>query len=72
MKVSIVLLLLALSACARGQMIAACRQQIGPEPYAAGRAFGLIGDMVAFSQPEHQVWQQQVDACVQKREVAGR
>jgi hypothetical protein len=67
MRVTALLLLLAVAGCARVQMAQSCREQAGPEPYAAGHAFGILGALVTTSQPEHQEWQQRVDACMQQR-----
>lgn len=46
-----------------------CQTKVGPEPYALGHAFGLIGGLIMISQPEHQQWQAQMDACMARSKL---
>lgn len=61
------LVALTLCSCAHYEMVQDCRSKAGPEPYAAGHAFGVIGDAIMASEPEHQAWQAQVDTCVRQQ-----
>ena len=55
---------LAVSGCGLSDQLALgcqCRADAGPQPYAAAAMFGLIGTLVAQSQPETQEWNHRVD-----------
>jgi hypothetical protein len=60
--------LAALSACSgmadRFHTSQSCQQQAGPKPYPAAEVFGLVGALVAESQPERQAWDDRVQSCM--------
>jgi hypothetical protein len=59
--------LLLLSGCGPGYTVAHnCRLAAGPEPDAAGLYFGLAGALVMAAQPDHQAWQEKINACVER------
>jgi hypothetical protein len=63
---------LLLSGCAGYQRVVECRHEAGPEPDQAAALFGLLGAMVAASDPEHQAWIDRENACLHApKQVAG-
>lgn len=68
-KVALIVLVFLLSGCGPGyERHRACRTEAGPEPYAAGHAFGLLGALAMQAQPEHQEWTARERACMERTE----
>ena len=61
-----------LSGCAAYDRQMACRDEVGPEPYQIGYAFGFVGALIMDAQPEHVEWKKRVNACVLEMKQAGR
>lgn len=61
-----------LSGCAAYDRHMACREEIGPEPYQIGYAFGIVGALIMDAQPEHVEWKTRMNNCANELKRAGR
>lgn len=58
---------LLLSGCAGFERGQECKAEIGPRPYVYAAGFGVIGAVIADSQPDRQKWNDDFAACLRRK-----